>query len=287
MAQGVAFLSHLWSLLVHVPGSARVWKYAAVGSAGLAIFLGVLAAVAGLGAGPYLAWAVAFAISLFLNWQLNRLLTFADVASPFTAGRGRPVYLPVALVGGIANLAVYLLLLLGLRLPIVAAGLGGALAAMSLNFTAHRRLLRRSPRLGAAPGSPRNAIAERIRRQVPATTVDLLDLPIDDLDLDVLATAGGDRPPRELLRAMHTGRPLLLAEAPSNKPQARTDIGVNAWMAVPVVEGQEPVGLLVLQRHGRPFSGEELDGVLRALRSEPRTEVAVITPLLSADKSPN
>jgi len=47
------------------------------------------------------------------------------------------------------------------------------------------------------------------------------------------------------------------------------------------------LGLLVLQRHGRPFSGEELDAVLRALRSESRSDVAVITPLLAADKSAN
>jgi dolichol-phosphate mannosyltransferase len=286
MAQGVAYLNHLWSLLLHVPGSARLWKYAMVGSSGLAIFLGILAAASALGAGPFLSWGLAFAVSLFLNWQLNRVLTFADVASPFTAGRGRPIYLPVALVGGVANLAVFMLLVLGPRLPAVLAGLFGALAAMALNFIVHRRILRRPPRLSSAPGASSHAIAGRVARQVPAT-VHLLEAPVDDLDLEALTTADGERPPRELLRALQTARPLMLAEAPSFKPQARTDIGVNAWMAIPVMEGQALVGLLVLHRQGRPFSGEELDIVLRGLRTQARSGAALITPLLASDKSPH
>jgi len=151
MAQGVAFVRHLWSLLLHVPGSARFWKYAAVGSTGLAIFLSILAAVDATGAGPYAAWATAFAVSLVVNWQLNRVLTFADVAVSPAPGRGRdrPVYLPVALLGGGANLSVFLLLLRLLHAPTLGAGLGGALTAMALNFTVHRRSLRRSPRLVA------------------------------------------------------------------------------------------------------------------------------------------
>lgn len=286
MAQGVAFVSHLWSLLLHVPGSARFWKYAAVGSTGLAIFLGTLTLAGEFGAGPFASWAVAFAVSLFLNWQLNRLVTFADVASPFTAGRGRPIYLPVALAGGVANLAVFLLLLVSLRIPTVTAGLGGAMAAMVINFTVHRGILRRPPRRNVATAGPQPAIVERVGREVLAD-VHLLEAPVDAIDLDTLVTADGERPPRELLRALQTGQPLLLAEAPSRKPQARTDIGVNAWMSIPVLEDQDLLGLLVLQRRGRPFSGEEMDAVLRALRSAARSEMALITPLLAADKSPN
>ena len=286
MAQGVAFLRHLWSLLLHVPGSARFWKYAAVGSAGLAIFLGILAGASAAGTGPYVAWALAFGLSLFLNWQLNRVVTFADVASPFTAGRGRPIYLPVALVGGLANLAVFLVLLLLLHAPTVAAGLAGAMAAMVLNFSVHRGILRRPPRLVLGPGSPSHAIVQRVGRRVSAS-VHLLEAPVEAIDLDALSGPGRDRAPRELLRAIHTARPLLLAEAPSHKPQARTDVGVQAWMAVPVVEGGAVLGLLVLQREGRPFSGEELDSVLRSLRSVARPEPALITPLLARDKSPN
>jgi dolichol-phosphate mannosyltransferase len=285
MAQGLKYLSHLWSLLLHVPGSARFWKYAAVGSAGLAIFLGILTVADRLGAGPFLAWTVAFGVSLFLNWQLNRVLTFADVASPFTAGRGRPIYLPVALVGGVANLLVFLALLV-LQVGTVLAGLGGAVAAMALNFLVHRRVLRRPPRPTPGAGRPQGAIAERVARQVGAA-VEVLDAPVDGVGLDAMFPSAADRPPRELLRAAQTARPLMLAEAPSHKPQARTDIGVHAWMSVPLVEGDRFLGLLLLHREGRAFSGEELDIVLRSLRAQARPAGAAISPLLAADDGAN
>ncbi|GAC1333050.1 MAG: hypothetical protein NVSMB17_12940 [Candidatus Dormibacteria bacterium] len=284
MAQGVAFLNHLWSLLVHVPGSARVWKYAAVGAAGLTTFLAVLALATQAGLGPTLAWSAAFATSLSLNWQLNRLVTFADVASPFTAGRGRPGYLPVALLGGIANLGTFSMLVLALRLPTLLAGFAGALVAMALNFTLHRRLLRKSPRLAVTAAGATHALAQRVAGLVSAR-VHFLESPVEAIDLESLPTDSGLRPPRELLRTMQTTRPMRLAEAPSAKPQARSDVGVEAWMAVPVREGQYLLGVLVLHRRGRPFSAEELDSVLRSLRAEPRSQAPVITPLLATDKS--
>ena len=282
MAQGVAYLRHLWSLLVHVPGSARLWKYAAVGAAGLAIFLGILAAADSYGLPPLAAWTVAFAISLFLNWQLNRLVTFADVASPFTAGRGRPIYLPVALVGGAANLAAFILLVV-VHVPTVLAGLSGATVAMVVNFAVHRGVLSRPPRLSGAPSPQRNAIVDRVA-QLVAADVDLLPAPADEIGLYGMRMAQEERPPRELLRAVETGKPLLLAEAPSSKAQARSDIGVSAWMVVPILEGSHFVGLVVLHRSGRPFGGDELDLVLRTLRSEARDAVPTITPLLAADE---
>lgn len=283
MAQGVAYLRHLWSLLAHVPGSARLWKYAAVGAAGLAIFLGVLAIADEARVAPLLAWSAAFGLSLFLNWQLNRLLTFADVASPFTAGRGRPIYLPVALIGGLANLVAFSGLLLLTHTPTVLAGLGGALLAMAVNYAIHRRVLSRPPRVASGHSRQRHAIVDRVAALVPAE-VDLLPAPADEVSLYAMAIAESERPPRELLRAVQTRKPLLLAEAPSSKVQARTDIGVSAWMAVPIVEGTHFVGLLVLQRTGRPFGGDELDTVLRTIRSEARDGVTAITPLLAADE---
>jgi len=284
MAQGVAFLNHLWSLLVHVPGSARVWKYAAVGAGGLATFLAVLALAVNRGLSPTAGWAVAFAISLFLNWQVNRLVTFADVAWAFTAGRGRPVYLPVALLGGIASFGAFSLLVFGLRLPTLLAGLGGALVGMGLNFALQRRVLLRSPRRTRADGGAGHAVAQRIEGRVSGR-VHFLETPLDAGDLEALPTESGLRPPRELLRTAQTSRPMLLAEAPSTKPQARTDVGVEAWMAVPVKEGQHLLGLLILERRGRPFTAEELDSVLRLLAAEPLPRGAAITPLLAADKS--
>jgi dolichol-phosphate mannosyltransferase len=279
MAQGVAFLRHLWSLLVYVPGSARRWKYATVGAGGLAIFLGILALTSRLGVGPHVAWLLAFSTSLFLNWQLNRLVTFADVASPLTPGR-RPLYLPAALVGGAANLAVFTLLV-GHR-GVVTAGICGALVATAVNYLVHRRLLSRPPRIAARTG-PRHPLIDLIAPLVNAG-VDLISPPVDEVGLYTMKIGQVDRPPKELLRAAETRKALLLAEAPSAKPQARTDVGVSAWMAVPVMEGSQLAGLLVLHREGRPFGGDELDTVLRALQAHAQRDSRQIGPLLAPEK---
>jgi dolichol-phosphate mannosyltransferase len=280
MAQGIAFLRHLWSLLVYVPGSARRWKYAAVGAGGLAIFLGLLALGSRLGFHPYAAWLVAFVVSLFLNWQLNRLVTFADVASPFTPGR-RPLYLPSALVGGAANFVVFLVL--QAHLGAVTAGLCGAVVAMGVNYAVHRRLLARPPRVGIARGGPRHPLVDLVAPLLPAD-VDFIAPPVDEVGLYAMEIGRESRPPAELLRAAETRKPLLLAEAPSHKPQARTDVGVSAWMAVPVLEGNRLAGLLVLHREGRPFGGDELDTVLRALQAQEQHTSRPISPLLAPEK---
>jgi dolichol-phosphate mannosyltransferase len=280
MAQGVAFLRHLWSLLVHVPGSARRWKYAIVGAGGLAIFLGILALTSRMGVGPYVAWLLAFSTSLFLNWQLNRLVTFADVASPLTPG-WRTLYLPAALVGGAANLAVFTVLVA--HSAVVTAGLGGALVAMVVNYLVHRRLLSRPPRIAAARTGPRHQLIDLITPLVDAT-VDLISPPVDEIGLYTMEIGRVDRPPKELLRAAETRKALLLAEAPSAKPQARTDVGVSAWMAVPVVEGSHLAGLLILHRDGRPFGGDELDTVLRTVQAHSQRDNSQIGPLLAPEK---
>lgn len=279
MAQGVAFLRHLWSLLVYVPGSARRWKYATVGAAGLAIFLGILVLTSHLGVGPHVAWLLAFATSLFLNWQLNRLVTFADVSSPFTPGR-RPLYLPSALVGGAANLAVFTVLVA--HTGVLTAGLGGALVAMAVNYLVQRRLLGRPPRIVAARTGPRHPLVDLVAPLVNAG-VDFLSPPVDEVGLYTMEIGRMVRPPKELLRAAETRKALLLAEAPSAKPQARTDVGVSAWMAVPVMEGSHLAGLLVLHREGRPFGGDELDTVLRALAAHRRRGAHQIGPLLAPE----
>ncbi|MFN2465810.1 MAG: glycosyltransferase [Candidatus Dormibacteria bacterium] len=280
MAQGVAFIRHLRSLLVHVPGSARVWKYATVGAIGLLIYLSVLALLSGLGLAPHVAWLVSFGITLALNWQLNRVVTFADVASPFTAGR-RQLYLPVAIAGGVANLVVFTLF--QARLGVVIAGLLGALVAMATNYSVQRGLLRRPPRVAAAPGAQRHPLAGVVESLVSAN-VAYIPPPLDGVALDTAALGGGARAPRELLRAAETHKALLLAEAPSAKPQARSDVGVSAWMAVPVLDGGRLTGLLVLHREGQSFTGDELDTVLRALQTRVAASSPRISPLLAAER---
>jgi dolichol-phosphate mannosyltransferase len=277
--QGVAFLRHVWSLIVYVPGSARVWKYATVGGVGLVIYLAVLATASNLGLEPHLAWLLAFAITLALNWQLNRVVTFADVSSPFTAGR-RQLYLPVALVGGLANLAVFTVF--EAHAGVLPAGLAGAMVAMVANYVVQRRLLSRPPRFVAGPAGQRHPLVELVSPLVHAG-VAIVTPPIDGVGLDAV-TLGTGRPPRELLRAATTRKALLLAEAPSAKPQARTDVGVNAWMAVPVLDGNHLVSLLVLHRAGRPFGGDELDTVLRALQDHAQRAERHVSPLLAPGK---
>ena len=124
-------------------------------------------------------------------------------------------------------------------------------------------------------------MADRIAALVLAE-VDFVPSPVDEMSLYEIAVARVERPPRELLRAVQTGKPLMLAEAPSSKVQARTDIGVSAWMALPILEGHHITGLLVLHRNGRPFGGDELATVLGALQSEVAHEALAIAPRLAA-----
>jgi dolichol-phosphate mannosyltransferase len=279
--QGTAFLKHLWSLIAHVPGSARVWKYAAVGGSGLVVFLGLLLLGRSLGLGAFQSWALAFTVSLGFNWQINRLVTFADVESPFTPGLSRPVYLPVALLGGCANLVVFTVLLGGYGL--VRAGVGGAVTAMALNYVVHRRLLRRSPRWMSAGGPPpaQQSLLERVGRIVDG---EVQMLPAD-ADEDVLAAAFSqvDSPPAELLLAAARRRPIILAEGPSHRAQPRRDVGLSAWMGVPVLEGRRYLGLIVAHRHGAPYSAEELNQLLGSLRADARGSLPPQHPSLVPD----
>jgi dolichol-phosphate mannosyltransferase len=267
MAQGWLFLRHVGSLIMQVRGSARFWKYAVVGGAGLAVFLGLLVGGHQLGLGAFQAWALAFAVSLFLNWQLNRVFTFADVSSPFTPGRSRPVYLPVALLGGCANLVVFAWTM-G-RISLALAGVAGAATAMVVNFVAQRGLLRRPPRVPVI-ATDRSPIEGRISAFLEGDI--RVFSPDADLELISKTFAVADVP-AELIGAGERRRPALVAEAPSRVPQARHDIGMSAWMAVPMVEGRRYLGLLVGHRQGAPFSAEELDLVLRSLRIESRDEI--------------
>ena len=279
LAQGRAFLRHLVSLMIQVPGSARLWKYGMVGGMGLLLFLGALALGRRLGLSPFQAWAVAFAASLTANWQLNRVFTFRDIASPFSHGRSRPVYLPAALVGGCVNLAVFALLLSQAHAPVMPAGLGGAGVAAVLNYAVHRRLLRRPPRLRTTAGTTESAIQERLSRLLDGAVV-VLPASADEDGLQAAFPTAS--PPLELLRAAEERKPMLLAKATSHLPQPRYNTPLSAWLSAPVLEGRQYLGLLVVHREGRAYTEEELGVALRALRSRARETV----PLLRASLQP-
>ena len=195
------------------------------------------------------------------------MFTFADVASPFTPGRSRPVYLPVALLGGCANLVVFAATM-G-RISLALAGAAGAATAMVVNFVAQRGLLRRPPRVPVI-ATDRSPIEGRVSAFLEGDI--RVFSPDADLELVSKTFAVADVP-AELIGAGERRRPALVAEAPSRVPQARHDIGMSAWMAVPMVEGRRYLGLLVAHRQGAPFSAEELDLVLRSLRIESRDEI--------------
>lgn len=276
-AQGWAFFRHLLSLLIQVPGSARPWKYAFVGAVGLVLFLAALAGGRFVGLSPFQSWAVGFGLSLGANWQLNRVFTFADVGSPFTPGRSRPGYLPVAVLGGCLNLVVFAALLS--RAGLILAGLAGAAAASVVNYGINRRLLNRPA--GAMVAVP-SSVELPIQGRVAALVDGIVVLLPDDADEDALARAFPHAsPPLELLRAADERRPMLLAKAQSHVAQPRHDVPVSAWLSTPVMEGRRYLGLIVVHREGRAYTEADLDAVLRSLRSRPRQSV----PLLSAPAS--
>lgn len=189
--------------------------------------------------------------------------------------------MPVALLGGCANLIVFTLLL-G-RYGLLLAGLGGAVTAMLFNYLLHRRLLRRPPRLGTAMGTGTvlQALLGRLGSLVPG---EARMLP-SDADEDVLAAAFShtETPPAELLLAAARRRPIIIAEAPSHLAQPRRDAGLSAWMGVPVIEGRHYLGLLVVHRQGAPFSADELTSLLGAQRSIAREVLPPLYPLLVPD----
>jgi hypothetical protein len=106
-----------------------------------------------------------------------------------------------------------------------------------------------------------------------------------DADEEVLAAAFSqfDTPPEELLRAADRRRPILVAEAPSHVAQPRRNVGLSAWMGIPVLEGRRYLGLVVIHRLGEPFTAEELSTVLRTLRSTSREIVPPLQPFLVPD----
>ncbi|MHB1499979.1 MAG: glycosyltransferase family 2 protein [Candidatus Dormibacteria bacterium] len=264
-AQGLLYLRHLWSLVRDVPGSARRWKFAAIGVGGLFIFLAVLE-VGGLVLGlPVLAaWAVAFLISLAWNFAMNLRLTFADARRERYPLMRR--YVQSALTAGGAQLIVFLGLV-GTSMPLVIDGLLGALVGMAVNAglsfqLVRRRRLRPPGPIGLEP------LVNRLVRVGRADFGAVLDA---DLQL-VLLTRGQDyRPPpgiRNLCRrAEATGVPGLWTEPASRRPQARARVEMSSAMVFPLEALASARLKLVLIRHSRTaFSGADLEAVMRQLR---------------------
>lgn len=284
IAQGWLYLQHLWSLIRDVPGSARRWKFAAVGLSGLGILLAALEVLgAWLGWPALLAWAGAFALSLAWNTVLNLRLTFADLRrerSPLLRG-----YLLSALGSG----AVQLLAFLGLRytgLPLVVEGLVAAVAGMAVNAVVSLRLVRWGRRV---PDSPVGSLAllQRLARAARADQAALLGV-----DMAVLASYPGEqyRPTRTVRdlwrRAGTSGQAIMWTTPPSGRAQARASVGVDSIIVIPAAAGPRDGARVVLLRHRRtPFTSADLDAAMRQMqrlgRADARAQATKVPPTSS------
>ena len=263
--QGWLYLCHLWSLVRDVPGSARRWKFAAVGLSGLGILLAILQFVGvTLARSALLAWAAAFAISLLWNTALNVRITFADLH------RERSPLLRRYLLSGLGSGAIQLLAFLALRptgLPLVLEGLLAAILGMAVNAWLSLRLVRWGRRVPDVPvGSL--ALLQRLARAARADHAALLGT-----DMAVLATYPGEqyRPTRTVRdlwrRAGSSGRAIMWTTPPSGRAQARSSVAVDSIIVIPVATGSTDQPRVVLLRHRRtPFTSADLDAAMRQLR---------------------
>ena len=264
-SQGLLYLRHLWSLIRDVPGSARRWKFAAVGMGGLVIFLALLE-IGGLVLGwPALAaWGVAFSVSFSWNFVMNLRVTFADARRERYPLMRR--YVQSALVAGGTQLIVFLGLI-STGLPLIADGLLGALVGMAVNAGLNFQIVRTRRRPGAGP----LGLEPLVNRLVRVGRADFAAVLDKDLK-PVLLTGGGEYRVSSGVknlcrRAETTGMPGLLTEPASKRPQPRASVELTSAMVFPLETPASSRLKLVLLRHSRSaFSSADLEAVMRQLR---------------------
>ncbi len=127
--------------------ASRFVRFAAVGGAGFFVNEAALVLAHGLlGAGPRLAWFIAFVPAVTFTWWGNRNLTFADQASAGHVGMLAEWARFVATnsLGAAANFAVYALLIgdapFPLNIPYIALAIG-ILIGLVFNFTLSKKLV--------------------------------------------------------------------------------------------------------------------------------------------------
>ncbi|HVB13501.1 MAG TPA: glycosyltransferase family 2 protein [Candidatus Dormibacteraeota bacterium] len=275
-AQGLLFLRHLWSLIRDVPGSARVWKFAAVGTSGLLLFLLVLELCGNVLGWPALsAWSVAFVLSVVWNFSWNLRLTFADLRRERYPLMRR--YVASTLTAGGAQLAMFLGLV-GTSLPLVLDGLLAAMVGMGVNAALNWQLARRHRRPSPSPVGV-DQFLTRLGRVGRAQLTALLDR-------DGHEVAHWGRPAvavTELLgslaeRASRSGVPVLWTEPLSNRPQARTNVELASIMVLPLELPGSDGFTVALERHTRTaFSSADLEAAMRQLaRMRPQLALGAI-----------
>lgn len=264
-AQGWMYVRHLWSLIRDVPGSARRWKFAAVGITGLVVFLAILELLgAVVGWAALAAWAIAFVASLGWNFVLNLRLTFADVRRERSPLLRR--YATSAVAAGGVQLVVFLGLT-GTGLPIVVVGLLAAVVGMAANAALSLQLVRSRRRIPTAPPG----LEPLLRRLVRASRADqgaLLGSGLEPLAVQPGEQYRVSRLVRDLCRrAGASGVPLMWTEPPSGRPQARSSVALNSVIVLPTGGGRRDGPRVVLHRRRRtPFNSSDLEAAMRQLQ---------------------
>jgi dolichol-phosphate mannosyltransferase len=272
VAQGLEYLTHIASLFWYVPSAGRFWKFALVGASGTLVnLLTLITLVEYFDAGPTVAWILAVGVSILSNFLLNNAFTWRDVRHSSRIHfllRGALAY-PVAIVALGANFAVYypLIRYLGADFPYYAiAALLGIVAGTSANFILSSRFVfRPSAPNGLDPKAPPETLAEEAREELKADWVGLLRA--GDLSPVAQSSAGISRASRPLTAAdesavglvLRTLQPTLVVTGPRRLPQARTNTRWMNALAVPVFDGEQPVGVVYATRNStEQFTQEDL-----------------------------
>ena len=273
IGQGLEYLLHVVDLFWYVPSAGRFWKFALVGASGVLVnLLTLITLVEYFDANPTVAWIAAVGLSVLSNFLLNNAFTWRDVRHSSRIHfllRGALAY-PVAIVALGANFAVYypIIKYLSAEFPyyVIAAFLG-IVAGTSANFILSSRLVFRylTPK-SLDPSSPPQAIAEEAREELKADWVDFVRA--KDLSSVARSPARGtvevapqlttaDRSAIELVLA--TSEPTLVATGPKRLPQARTNTRWASSLAVPVLNGDHPIGVVYATRNStEQFIEEDL-----------------------------
>ncbi len=270
--QGLEYLAHIGSLFWYVPSAGRFWKFALVGASGVLVnMLTLITLVELFDANPTVAWMVAVGLSILSNFLLNNAFTWRDVRHSSRIHfllRGALAY-PVAIVALGANFAVYypLIKYVSADFPYYAiAAFLGIVAGTSANFILSSRFVFRPPATkGLDPKTPPQVAAEEARKELKADWVGLMRA--GDLSPIALSSAGTAPPRHPLTTAdksaielvLRTSQPTLVVTGPRRLPQARTNTRWMNSLAVPVLDGDHPVGVVYATRNStEQFTQEDL-----------------------------
>jgi dolichol-phosphate mannosyltransferase len=253
--QGLLFLSHLFSLFLHVPESSQQLKFVGVTACSLAVFLGLFEALARSSLNLIAAWAVASLASSLVNAVLQRGLTFRRNR------RRRLLYRAFGSSGSLAGLATYSgLLWVSPRHPLAIGMLAQALA-LAIPLTVNLLGVRHWLRLMTASASIGLQELGRHLEVDIAWWSEPVPEPLDP-ERRAVAPAGLE----ELIRHCAASTlPDLVVQAPSDRPQPRRNIESLSAIIVPKPEVGR-VAVLV-RRSVKPFTPADLEHAVRVLHS--------------------